>query len=462
MSELNYTKSERKQIIHDLQNLAAEVIELKKTSRHKKPIVIEFSGSPKSGKTSCINSLEVFLKRNGFKVEIIHELARECPVSEKDNPMFNIWTSCMSIAGMIGVLDKDSPNCDVLILDRGIFDACCWFHWLSANSHLGLKQKQIIEKFLMMDSFINRVNIIFAFYADPKTSIEREYATLLTDKPGNIMNETVLSEYLTSIKATISSKKIFCHSIFEIDTSKKNQDEVGKEVTDITLKTLRDLLMERIGYFEIESNEINNILKKKRVFEYHELQHTLINIKFDLREKVESNLRFLQPIPIAVITNKNHDKVLVVKKNSKSVTNDSPEKDSLLIYVGGHPREENFTVSNMDDFLSICRTTLNREVQEEIGISLAFDDITPFLIYTPDLEISKRHLGICFPIVRDLDTLKIRLDPEELVLHKGTSKSGKFISISEFENSSENLESWSIEILKHYFKCTIKEQIPLP
>ncbi len=62
---------ERKELIKELQKLAEEVLALKLEHRQKRPIVIEFSGSPKAGKTSCINSLQLFLKLNGFSVSIL-------------------------------------------------------------------------------------------------------------------------------------------------------------------------------------------------------------------------------------------------------------------------------------------------------------------------------------------------------------------------------------------------------
>jgi thymidylate kinase len=236
-------------MIQVLQKLAAQVLELKKTHRQKRPIVIEFSGSPKSGKTSCINSLELFLKRNNFSVEIIHERAGICRVANKHSPMFNLWTSCTSIAGMIDVLEREDISCDVLILDRSIFDACCWFNWLTEKKYMEIEQKNIIEKFLTMDDFVDRIDIVFVFCVRPEISIEREYANLLTDKEGSIMNSRVLSEYLKQIEKTIKEKKNYFHKIFKIDTSKRDQDEVGKEVTERTLNTLKELLMERIGFF---------------------------------------------------------------------------------------------------------------------------------------------------------------------------------------------------------------------
>lgn len=97
--------NERKTIIKELQKIAESVLSLKSERRQKHPIVIEFSGSPKAGKTSCINSLELFLKRNGFTVRIVQERASVCPVSNKQSPMFNLWTACTSLSGLIGTLE---------------------------------------------------------------------------------------------------------------------------------------------------------------------------------------------------------------------------------------------------------------------------------------------------------------------------------------------------------------------
>lgn len=449
-------KQDRATVIKELHKLADEVLKLKEDHRQKRPIVIEFSGSPKSGKSSCINSLELFLKRNGFRVDIIQERASICPVCDKQSPMFNFWTVSMSLAGMIGVLDRKDINCDVLILDRGIFDALCWFDWLTEKKLMEHDQKAILESFLLMDSLIKRIDIVFAFCVTPDISIEREYANLLTDKLGTIMNIKVLSEYLLSIRRTLLEKKRYFHSIFEIDTSNKNQDEVGKEVTDITLKTLKNLLVERIGYFTPTSAQIEKISEHRIMsFDEKEISEMAESIQFGLRHEVEENNEFIQPIPIAVITNNEHNKILTIKKTSKAVTVDSPEKDKLLLYIGGHSRLEDTTEISSSNFLSICKYTLQREVKEEIGISLALNDIKPFVIYTPDSEKSKKHIGICFLIEIDVDSIKLRLDPQELVLNKGTTKSGRFQDVKSLEGSSNEFESWGVEILNKCFALDI-------
>lgn len=443
------SKEERRKIIKELQAQAETIRSLKELHRQKRPIVIEFSGSPKAGKTSCINSLELFLKRNGFKVKVVQERASVCPVTDKQSPMFNIWTACVSLAGMIGTIEDKDNSIDVLILDRGIFDALCWFEWLCSSKKMDLQLRDSLELFLLQKELVKSIDIVFAFRAAPMTSIEREYANLLTDKPGSIMNINALESYLDAIERTFEKNENKFHKIFIIDTTHKNQDEVGKDVTEKTLNTLRDVLMERIGYFE-KNEDLMEVLNCKRFLEYNEIKPLFdkCQLQFGYREDVEKQDAYLQPIPIAVITN-TKNRVLVVKKSNISNSEKSPEKDRLLPYVGGHTRKEDVILDKGENFLDICKTTLKREIQEEIGISVSLDDTLPNIIYTPTVEKSKKHIAICFTVTVD-DDIKLWLDAEELIQKKGISKSGRFLSANELQN--EDLEDWGRIILKEYFK----------
>lgn len=442
----------RKKVIKELQVLAKEVYDLKQEKGQKRPIVIEFSGSPKAGKTSCINSLELFLKRNGFSVKIIHERASICPVSDKHSPMFNTWTASTSLAGMIGVLaDKDSQT-DVLILDRGIFDALCWFQWLTDGGKMEEEQRKTTEDYYLMNEFLKDIDIVFAFYVDPDTSIKREYANLLTDKPGSIMNKVVLQRYLDAMEHVRKEKGKHFHKIFKIDTSKKTQDEVGKEVTETTLNTLKTVLMERIGYVDGTSDFIDK-LRRESICDLNAEESKNLKICFDLRDKVEKNNSWVQPLPIAVITNLDETKVVTVKKKDKAVSTNSPEKDKVLPWVGGHLRDEDKNKDNKDDFIKLCREGLKREINEELGISVALNNISPICIYTPNLNPkSAKHFAVCFKVPIDEKTVKFRLDEKELVSKKGKSTSGKFVDLKELPRNE--MESWGLSILRHYFDTT--------
>ena len=40
----------------------------------------------------------------------------------------------------------------------------------------------------------------------------------------------------------------------------------------------------------------------------------------------------------------------------------SPERDKILLYIGGHSRYEDATEVTFHDFVSICKSTLKREI----------------------------------------------------------------------------------------------------
>lgn len=440
-------EEEKKKTIEELKILAQKVKKLKQDGfRQKRPIVIEFSGSPKSGKTSCINSLDFFLKRHGFHVYVVQERASVCPVSNKQSPMFNIWTSCMSLANMIGKLENENYSDDVLILDRGIFDALCWFQWLYNTKKMEFDLKKSTESFLL--HFAKNIDIVFVFTATPEVSIKREFANQLTDLRGRIMNEDVLQQYRDAVEQTIKlHKSDFRDNIITIDTTKPDQDEVGKDVTKKTLDSLHDLLMEKIGYF-IKTNELIEQLSEKKLFEYDELDSLLHSnrLLFGLRNEVENNDDFLQIIPIAVITNGKNE-VLVAKKKNNVVSKDSPERNRPLLWFGGHTRESD-CIRRDDSFLKICKSTLHRELKEELGIEVDLDNKKPIVLFTPEIKKSRKHLAICFKIDID-ETTKIKLDPFELVQKTGTSKSGNYVKAEDIVN--KELEDWSVLILDWYF-----------
>jgi Predicted phosphoesterase (MutT family) len=449
--------------IERLETMARDVLEMKKEYRQRRPIVIEFSGSPKSGKTSCVNSLAVFLKRNGFKVKVLDEWASVCPVEDKQNPMFNIWTSSRSIAGLMGVLGESKCDVDVLIMDRGIFDSLCWFRWLTNQDKMESSQEGRIGKYLTMNEVVKYIDIVFSFEANPEVSIEREYANLLTRKTGSIMNVDVLREYLKAIKSMSDECKHTFQKIIKIDTSNIEQNEASKRVTELTLESLKDMLMERIGYIEV-SDELMKILPKDSgVVAFEDVKKYFSKVEFGRREEIENISKFIQPVPIAVISDKNKRRVFAVKKVPKAALPGSPERNKLLLYVGGHTRLEDNPGTEVCDFVDLCRSTLRREIKEELGVAMAFEKIEPFLIYTPSFsDKSKKHIGICFfKELSNIDKLSFKLDEKELIQKRGTSKSGKFHDVSDLSSNMDDYESWSVEILKYCFNLRAAQQLKI-
>jgi hypothetical protein len=54
--------------IAELESRASKLKDLLEKRTADRPLIIEFSGAPKAGKTRSISVLELFLKRSGIKV----------------------------------------------------------------------------------------------------------------------------------------------------------------------------------------------------------------------------------------------------------------------------------------------------------------------------------------------------------------------------------------------------------
>lgn len=446
-------ETEKQKNIKALELLATKVLELKIEKGQRRPLLIEFCGSPKSGKSTTINSLNIFLKRNGFKTMILTERASICPIDNKEHPFFNIWTLSSAVAEIVKNLDLGKDNVDIIISDRGLFDSLCWFEWLNKNEKLDDKTYTTLTDFVLMDLWKKQLDLVYVFKVDPKTSIKREYANLLTEKRGSIMRESVLSSFNNSIDTIVQKHKKNFRNVQEIKTDTEDTDNnpngVGYKVTLSILETLQNLLIEKVGYIENSDFDEDSI-------DIESL--SLKTLKFGNRDDVEKTNN-IQPIPIAVITNKERSKVLVVKKGLKRTLKDSPEHDKLLLYIGGHIREEDKEKNKKHTtLLSTVKQALHREIQEEIGESIDLHNNTPFLIYKNDNEKSKQHLAICFVVEMDLEDKRFKLTSDEFVMKTGKSKSGHVLEIKEITKGDEKFESWSIEILKKVFSKDVSKQ----
>ena len=96
-----------------------------------------------------------------------------------------------------------------------------------------------------------------------------------------------------------------------------------------------ELTMEQIASFDAEALKP---IRTKEVFLLSELEQLQPSLSYDRRDKVEADQSRLQPLPVVAITNPSRDRLLVLKKNEASLSKQSPEKDALLVYAGGHIR----------------------------------------------------------------------------------------------------------------------------
>lgn len=435
-------QSEKNYDIPMLEAIAAEILRQKRSYRSRRPIVIEFCGTPKAGKSSCISSLVLFLKRNGFKVKVLTERASVCPIDNKFDPNFNVWTACSALAELVYILSNEAKSLDVVILDRGVFDAICWFHWQNGRNYLDDHHYEVFREFFFAERWANKIDIVYILGAEPKTALDREYANLLTRKTGSVMNQRVLSSYNISIKECAELYKDKFRQIKSIKTDNIKQNDVSFDVTIDILLALDDLVSEKIGYFD--KSILQNIDK-----DYFYLSESTIgveSIKFDGRSEVELNENAIQPIPIAVIASLDNSQVLIVRKKNTATKRGSPERGKDLFYFGGHVRIEDSQGQNTN--VDIFKTGLVREIKEELGFDYVPEFSDPICIIDRS-KPNPNHIAICVLCRVDFNTTQFKGDGLEF-----RDASLKKVRQSDFRANRLRPERWSQTIIQQVLEWT--------
>ena len=426
--------------IRELERRADLLRSLLEKRTAKRPLIIEFSGAPKAGKTRSISGLELFLKRNGIRAEVFTERASIAPIRSKGHLNFNVWVSCASLQGMLEALYRDI---DVFILDRGIFDALVWNEWLETTGKITHEEATQVANFFTMDRWTNLIDVVFLLGCDPKVSIQREYADQLTTKRGTIMSEHTLSQINQAAGKTMKIHGSKFKRIISFDTTSTKAREGVAKIADEALTVLSEFLDESICVLPLEA--LRALLPETGLVADAAIVSSLTDAikrdkQFMPRSKAEQNANYLQPIPCAVLRYK--DRVLILKRKKPG----HPLHDKYDIWAGGH-------VSETDAGTDILLNTLNRELTEEVFIKEAYD-LNPkpiALIRTNEDARASRHIAVLYEIELKSEDVALALNQKEFRSTRGTSMSGKLIEIKEIHDIYDDMGNWSKYIVDHFW-----------
>lgn len=160
------------------------------------PLVVEFAGSPKSGKSTNIDIVTHFFKRTGFRVWSPTEGAsKRTPFQLRgDLVAFNVWALNYAINEILLSCQHPEPY-DLVVLDRGVFDSLAWMRLLRDHrGELTEKQYCAIEGFALHPKWADIVGRICLFTCAPETSMKREHETKLIVREGTAMKSGMLEE----------------------------------------------------------------------------------------------------------------------------------------------------------------------------------------------------------------------------------------------------------------------------
>ena len=417
----------------------------------RKPVIFEFAGVPKAGKTSTLNALQAFLQRCGFRVEIVIDQTSPCPIRDKSHSNFNVWTACTTLAQILEKTHNppefDDP--DILILDRGLFDALCWFRLMERLEQIRPKERQVIESFLRMADWRKRISAVFVMMASPGDAMQREKGLLPVEhKEGSIMNEKVLAQMLNTTRETSKSlKKEF--RIFEIDTSaerKGGAKQIAEAVANLALNVIEEHLREDI--LSLPGEDVIRMFAGRRFLNSSEAA-ALVGLfvksgKYMLREEAEADKTRVQALPVVVVRNKSGR---VLRLRRKEQTDKNPLNEKIVIWTGGPVRKED---EASGDSMLQCAI---REIQEELRLGLEPHELKlRGAVYSePGGEGTQKRVAIVYEWKAKTDDVATVLSSAEFFERRGTALSGTFVPLRDLARDVDDgklAEELSVEIVR--------------
>lgn len=424
----------------------------------RQPIVVEFAGCPKAGKTSTISQVAAFFKRSGLRVEVVIERASVCPIRDKKHSNFNVWTGCTTLAQLLEKT-QDPPRVDdpqLLILDRGLFDSVCWLRMMERLARIRAADRERIESFLLIDDWRKRLSGVVLMLASPADSMDREKGLLpVPNSRGSIMNPDVLEQMRTTNQETADSfRELF--RIMTVDTSAKpyrgKQKETCESIVDGILCWIEEHISEDILF-----------LPCKKVFERFGVATTTSTAnaqqlvddfsalgEYRPRAEVESNSNWVQALPVAIVRNQS-GQVLQLRRKERDPKN--PLNEKIVLWAGGHVRKEDHVPEEDAVNGDTLRYSLTRELHEELRLDVEWSDLKLLgCVYTPNNGKSAKHVAIVYEWRAKTDDVAVSLSASEFYERRGTSLSGTFVSVDELQRavvSKDITESWSVEIIQN-------------
>ncbi len=417
----------------------------------RKPVVIEFAGTPKAGKTTSLGTLHSFLKRCGFRVEVVVERASICPIRDKKHSNFNIWTACTTLAQILEKTQSppraDDP--DVLILDRGIFDAIAWLQMMENLARIRHEEREAAERFLLLPDWRKRITGVIVMTASPAEAMRREQGDLPVEgSDGSIMNEAVLEKFKSNADAACRRLRDQFR-IFELNTSVQGSDrkKTAERVADIVLGLIAEQLEEEI--LCLPRTEAIKIFANRSFVQAAQARELLQSFgargDYQPRAKVEASTTLVQALPVVVVRNKSGDVLLLRRREKHS---DNALHNRVVVWAGGHVRREDAANGHSIEQGAV------RELHEELRLSLTPQSLSLLGAMHVDFGGSiAKHIALVYEWRAESDDVAVVLSNSEFYERGGTSLSGKFVKLAELQSGwskfSEKSEPWS--------ECIIQE-----
>ena len=196
-------------------------LEPSKSSRY--PFMVEFTGTPEAGKTTCILEVKRRLEAEKLKVSMVRESAEIIPEDVYPKGSFVAHLS-MRLTTVMSILETSlKDKCNILLIDRGILDGIFFTKkYIEDNPQWTKECEGLIS---MLDSFSFLLpNISLIFTCSSEVAIKRRGGE------GRLVTHKFIEDYNKLLLRSDFSPYVVK---YRIDTTEQSQDEIARKVMNI-------------------------------------------------------------------------------------------------------------------------------------------------------------------------------------------------------------------------------------
>lgn len=407
----------------------------------RRPFVVEITGTPKAGKTTLITIVDGFLRDAGWRVHVLTERAGACPLPMKGHFLFNTWTTGTMLAGLIDAVDRDV---DLVILDRGVFDALIWLEIQRAHGQVSEDERKAFEAFVMLHRWRRLTDVTCTISVHPDTSMLRENERRLLARSGSVMNTTFLVEFNQTL-SDLTEKYREDFTFVQLVNAGSPKDGAQALISQI-LEHARVFADPEIAVIP-RARAAEIVLDRIAPWSDETWSALARAVAFQERSSVEDHNEWVQVLACGAQVWANQLFVSIRRRQRTQVP--SHRDDTALVWQGCHVHKPAHQPLTVVDLVSQLRTRLCADLH----LSELHTTPEPLgLVWIPDGP-EPRHLGVMFKVPVE-DRIAKFLDEKEFRTNgRGYNRRSSFMTESELAaggagEKGYTLEQWSEELLK--------------
>jgi predicted ATPase len=407
----------------------------------RRPFVLEITGTPKAGKTTLIGMLNSFLRQCGWRVHLLEERAGICPLPMKGHFFFNTWTTGSMLGGLLDAVDRDV---DLVILDRGLFDALVWLEIQASEGHVSSEEADIFERFVLMERWQRLSDTTCVIDVDADEAMRRENENRLMIRTGSIMNPKRLTAFNAALTAVRSKHG---HRFNLLPLSNNQSAKEGAE-------QLAQSLLERVSNW---TDKIIAVISRSDAQTY--FTTTTIDwkdaswsqfealVQYRRRSEVEHDDAWVQLLACGAPVYPDKP-FLSVRRRQPTQPPNTTRDDSGRLWQGCHVEQPASGVLNVEEL----QNQLLKRIKADLHLGQL--DVRPDpvgLIWDKDGP-EPRHLGVVFKISVEeklasfLDEKEFRTNGRGHLVHSSFVDAGELAAGTALPQGCK-LEAWSGEFL---------------